>query len=134
MKEIIGDFWKEVENQNNSWDAICCMTNGVIKSNGELVMGGGIAKDFAQHFPFLPKEWGARVKELIKDQFSLPTVLVTYTDWPYYQGHLVSFPTKKDWKLPSLLELIDLSAVKLKIIADALDWQTILLTRPVKMG
>ena len=27
-------------------DAICITTNGTIKSNGELVMGAGVAKEF----------------------------------------------------------------------------------------
>jgi hypothetical protein len=47
MREVIDNFW-------DIWldyDTSCCTTNCVVKSNGELVMGAGIAKQFTETFP-----------------------------------------------------------------------------------
>ena len=36
-------------------DAICFTSNGILKSNGSLVMGAGVAKAFRDHFLILIK-------------------------------------------------------------------------------
>ena len=54
MLEVQNDFWQEIE--DNSYDAICCTTNKIVKNNGELVMGAGIAKQFKAKYPDLPAE------------------------------------------------------------------------------
>ena len=42
--------------------AICITTNGFVKSNGECVMGRGIAKQFADKYPHIPKLLGDSIK------------------------------------------------------------------------
>ena len=54
MKEIKGNFWDECEKYN----ALIVTTNGVLKNNGKLVMGKGIAKEFADMFPELQEILG----------------------------------------------------------------------------
>lgn len=43
-------------------DIVCVTTNGVVKSNGELVMGGDCALAFKNNFPEIPKILGEKVK------------------------------------------------------------------------
>ena len=116
MLEIKGDIFK-IANQENP-DAICCTINQVVKQDGKLVMGAGIAKQFAAKWPLLPEKWGKRIK-------SRPYVLVS-NGYPC----LVGFPTKIDWKNDSPIWLIERSAKQLVIIAEALNWKQILMTRP----
>jgi hypothetical protein len=86
MNEIKNDFWLEV--QNGSYDAVCCTTNKIVKSNGELVMGAGIAKLFKERYPSLPKEWGER----IRSGNHMHGMMLTKQECLY----LVAFPTKDD--------------------------------------
>ena len=75
-----------------------------IKQDGKLVMGAGIAKQFAAKWPLLPEKWGKRIK-------SRPYVLVS-NGYPC----LVGSPTKIDWKNDSPIWLIERSAKQLVII------------------
>lgn len=43
-------------------DALCITTNGFVKSNGECVMGRGIAKQIRHYFPNIPKDLGKLIK------------------------------------------------------------------------
>lgn len=56
MKEEYGDIL------DMECDAVCITTNGFVKTNGELVMGHGIAKQIQNHFPNITKELGTLVK------------------------------------------------------------------------
>lgn len=122
MIEITGDFWSHLDQNRDIYDAICCTTNTVVKLNGELVMGAGIAKDFANEYSWLPKHWGERVKKQ-----TMPLVLVTLMK---KRPHLVSIPTKIDWKQPSPLDLIWESITELSLLTEQLGWKKILLPRP----
>ena len=119
MKEIKGNIWDVYRD----YDAICCTTNYIVKSNGELVMGAGIAKEFSNIYPWLAKNWGKRVSRDWKENCH-PGVFVTLMK---YRPHLVYFGTKWDWKNPSNLELIEASAWSLLGLAIALDWKKVLL-------
>lgn len=122
MIEVTGDFWSHLDNNRDVYDAICCTTNTVVKGNGELVMGAGIAKDFANEYKWLPANWGKRVQG-----HKQPIVIVTLMK---VRPHLVAVPTKIDWKQPSTLELVDDSINSLAILTDQLGWQKVLLPRP----
>ena len=93
--------------QGNLWEFhsqgywICIPTNGIVNSQGLLVMGKGVALEAAQRFPGLRANWG----ELVKAEGNQPI--------PYPPGRLISFPTKHHWKDPSDLPLIRASATKL---------------------
>ena len=46
----------------NSFDAICFTSNGIVKKDGRLVMGAGVAKAFRDHFKDLDLAAGNAVK------------------------------------------------------------------------
>lgn len=102
------------------YDAVCVTTNSVVKRNGELVMGGGVAKYFAQNYPSLPYKLGQKVK--------------VYGNQPYLlkiKGDtIVSFPTKNHYQDPSDLELIKASAIKLAQLATKFRWTKVALPAP----
>src|SRR5687767_10030200 len=78
-------------------------TNGVVKSNGELVMGAGVAKQAKEKYPNLPKVLGQYVS--------------LYGNRPFILTNekLITFPTKEHFKEDSDLILIEKSA---KFIVD----------------
>lgn len=123
MLELTTDLWKF--EFLLTVDAICFTSNGVVKSDGSLVMGGGVAKEFADRYPWLPKMMGHKVKLL----GNIP-ILIDYYNFTTYKPAIVSFPTKNHWKNPSDLELIKASAVRLKKIADTKGYNRIALPRP----
>lgn len=59
MVEITGDIFGQ-----DDADVVCVTTNGVVKANGDLVMGQGtptaqhLAAQFARRFPWLPTKLG----------------------------------------------------------------------------
>lgn len=112
MVEIKGNFW---EQQN--CDALVCTTNCIKKSNGELVMGAGIAKDFAIRYSFLPKLWG--------NQVGNPHLMAYFHEGVY----LIACPTKVHWKDPSPFNLVVESARQLQVFCKALNLKKVLLTR-----
>jgi len=122
MNEIKGNFWDVYLN----YDAVCCTTNMVVKSNGELVMGKGIAKDFNERFPGLAKQWGERTQEIIDGK--MPTNIIV--SGFFLEPCRVSFPTKHHWKDKSDIKLIERSAGLLYAISQAIGWKKILVPRP----
>jgi hypothetical protein len=92
MKEVKGNLW----NSDCTYTAVT--TNNVIKRNGDLVMGAGIAKQAVQRFPRLPRI----LAEHIKANGNTPCLVKDYG--------ILSFPTKYNWRNPSSIELIAQSA------------------------
>lgn len=92
MKEVKGDLW------NSDCSIVAVTTNNVIKRNGELVMGAGIAKKAVQCFPRLPRI----LAEHVKTNGNTPCLVKDYG--------ILSFPTKYNWRNPSSIELIAQSA------------------------
>jgi len=127
MKEVIGDFWEW--SRDFQPDAIVCTTNKVVKGNGRLVMGAGIAKEFRNRYEDLDLDWGKRLK-LNQKLNVMVSLTYEYTDEFKSPLYLVAFPTKYDWKKNSHHHLITLSCKSLKNIADIFDWRSILMTRP----
>lgn len=115
MIEITGNLW------NIKADAKCITTNGYIKSNGQAVMGRGIALQAATKYPELPRILGKHIRE----NGNVPGLLI-------YTGHcsLVSFPVKHNWMDKADLFLIGCSAHSLSCMADKFKWNTILLPKP----
>lgn len=103
-------------------DAICVTTNGIVKANGELVMGAGIALAFAKRFPNLPRYLGECVTEKGNQVYSVLPSLFTKS--------VASFPTKHHWKDQSDLKLIHTSAHQLVEKANKWRWQKVILPRP----
>src|ERR1700686_795435 len=93
----------------NLWDVQADLygitTNGVVKADGRLVMGKGVALQAAQRYPGIEVELGKSVArmgnrlQMVFDNHLHPLC-----------ANLFSFPTKQDWRSKSDLELIEVSA------------------------
>ena len=119
MIESTGNIWNGLEDPQV--DAICVTTNGVLKRNGALVMGAGIALQARQMFPGIDAIAGPLV-ELRGN--------VVHPLWTANGTRIVSFPTKNNWLDQSSISLILRSAGQLVELADNNHWGRVLLTRP----
>jgi hypothetical protein len=121
MIEKQADFWLEAEDA----DAIVCTINTCLKKDGTLVMGAGIAKQFAEKFEWLPDAWGIRTK----------TIADIYTTYPFVElskggPAIIGIHTKMDWRKDSTLELVERSVKQLAIICRSLNYKKVVITRP----
>lgn len=110
----------DIISNRHYYDAICCTTNGIVKNNGELVMGGGVAKVFALNWPKLPRIAGQKVKVYGNQPF---LIKIKGTS-------IVTFPTKENWREPSSLDLIRSSAIKLEKLTTKFRWVNVALPAP----
>lgn len=112
MQEVFGNIW------NSNARYICVTTNSIVKPNGELVMGKGIALQAKNRYPKLPAILGKHVKS----KGNIPCIVNIGT------SYIVSFPTKNHFMNPSIPQLIIDSAKALaaNLPVDA----TVALTRP----
>lgn len=112
MHEQAGDLW--------TWPAQyrVVTTNGVVKENGELVMGAGVALEAKKRFPGLPAKLGKWVLE--------------YGNRPFIckQEGIITFPTKHNWRDLSHPLLITESTERLVEIADKYLILHVVLPRP----
>lgn len=83
-------------------EAVCITTNGVVKRDGKAVMGAGIAKQ-ANDLYLLDEELGTHLQ-------SAGNVPYIFAKKGRGNCHLISFPTKLNWRDPSRLDLIKRSA------------------------
>ena len=95
MNIVKGDIW-DFEGKGY----LIIPTNGIVKQNGEAVMGAGLAKQAAKRYPNLPRQLGTHLKIGNGIYF-----------FPEYQ--VVTFPTKNHWKDKSDINLIMRSATEL---------------------
>ncbi len=107
----------------NLWDfhpanPVCITTNGVIKKNGELVMGAGIALQAKMRFPILPYTLALLVRDFGNIVFHL------------IDENLFSFPTKNNWRDKSDIDLIAKSAQRLVRETNDLRFQRVYLPKP----
>jgi len=101
-KLIKDDIRKYLKNTQN-FDAVICTTNKIVKSNGELVMSAGIAKVFAEEFPFLPSLWGMVEQTRAKQNIISKTIITRISgEFPL----LIALPTKYHFKDKSDINLI----------------------------
>tara|TARA_R110001606_G_scaffold45770_5_gene118397 strand:- start:1538 stop:1987 length:450 start_codon:yes stop_codon:yes gene_type:complete len=111
---------KDMFTSVKEYDAIAVTTNSVIKTNGELVMGAGIAKIFKNRYPTLPRDLGKKV--------------ATYGNMPFLikiKGmNIISFPTKTHYKDKSEIDLIIESAKKIKNLTDKFYWTKVAIPAP----
>lgn len=115
LKYLKGDMWKYYNPQDNTMFGI--LTNGMLKNDGENVMGKGVALQCKNLFPLIPKILGTMIR------FGGNHV--------YYLGSkLFSFPTKHHWFGPSDLNLIARSAKELMSLKELYGWRWIILPKP----
>lgn len=78
MKEVKGNIW-------NFWEKghwIVIPTNGTVKSNGEAVMGRGLALQLTQRIPGIQKELGDQLHRI----GNRPVFFMTH--------HVITLPVK----------------------------------------
>jgi O-acetyl-ADP-ribose deacetylase (regulator of RNase III) len=124
MQQKKGDLWIVGEDA----DAVVVTTNGSLWRRKEPEglfnpMGGGCAKEAADRFPWLPEEYGDRIRRhgIHCAVFSIPAPFVR---------HLVCMPVKYVIEEAADIGLISQSAFELVEIADYLDWKKVVLPRP----
>ena len=119
-------------------DCICVTTNGTIKSNGELVMGAGVAKQFKDKFNHLG------IAKILADKLYKGTPLkkmhvVNAVDNICYKAidasqnygtHVLSFPTKHHFMDKGDLNLIIKSAKRAVVFADMYNLKSIIIPSP----
>jgi len=105
VKEITGDIWDF--HAQGHW--IVITTNRTVKSNGEAVMGKGIALQAKQRYPVLARELGKTI--VIKG--NVPSV--------FWRLGIISFPVKYNWRERASLDLIESSCSRLLEVVRGID-------------
>ncbi len=112
MRKIQGDIWKLAR----LIDFTVIPTNeGWRSSNGENIMGAGLAKQAAAFYPGLPKWYGSVIRETLKKDRRLPGVIL------FPEAKLILFPVKPlnrrapqlSWQGPASIALISQSCAQL---------------------
>lgn len=109
MEFVHGDIWE------SQAQAICVTTNGVVKANGEAVMGRGIALQAARLYPPLPRYLAECIKSKGNRVFYFPLSSDTVPGEPA----IITFPTKHHWRQPSDMSLIRSSAEQLLDVVES---------------
>src|SRR5580704_4326946 len=97
MIELTGDLWSY-----HHLGYVCITTNGYVKSNGECVMGRGVALQATQRFPRLALRVGNLIQSGGNHVHILPDL------------KLITLPVKHHWKEQADLALIKLSINELE--------------------
>ena len=113
MREIQGELW----DYYREGFVVCLTTNGMVKRNGECVMGRGCAFEATQRIPGIAKFLGDKIKA----GGNVPHWL---------NSGLISFPVKHHWREEADLELIRKSANWLEGAANNLRQKVFVLPRP----
>jgi len=116
MKECSGSIW-EAHGGDSLRVLRCIPTNGIVKNNGELVMGKGVAAYAKSKMPHLPKIFG----ELVKEHGNFPFII--------NELGICSFPTKEGFWEESSIELIKRSCRVLRQKVNQSEWDLIFLPR-----
>lgn len=121
-------------------DCICVTTNGTIKTNGELVMGAGVAKQFYDRYNNT-HNIAKKLAELLyggKVNLNKMHVVPTHNNVCYRAiaaennngTHVVSFPTKNHFMDKGDLALIKRSAERMVKFADIYGLKKIIIPSP----
>ena len=125
MKQVFGDIFSTLGRA----DALCVTTNGVIKRNGELVMGAGIALQAKQRFPGIAIEAAKGVGKG-HDSHVRPIHLFKPDEDSLHPTMIVALPTKLHFKDSSPLDLVIRSLKELVSLTDIMQWKAVVLTQP----
>jgi hypothetical protein len=117
MKEIKGNLFDHI----GVADAICITTNGTLRHDGRAVMGRGCALAAVQRWPHISTILGDHIALSGNGVYSLIVDKSTM---------VLSFPVKNNWWEKADIDLIKRSARDLMAIADAENWEKVILPRP----
>lgn len=112
MKEIIGNLFDQY------YGAICITTNGIVKNNGEAVMGAGIALEAKRRIPGIEKKLGRYLLSGNNDVYEIGYIPSTKF---LCMMTVYSFPVKHHFKYPADLKLIEKSCQQLVKIRENKD-------------
>lgn len=114
MKELQAELWDL--HKKGGW--ACITTNGTVRTNGELAMGGGCAKEARDRFPLIPLLFGMHVlKEGNHCQI-------------FKNERLILFPTKENYWNFSTIELVERSCLELMVLIDKYKLSDVYLPQP----
>jgi hypothetical protein len=122
MREAVGDIWEMAAMRTVP---VVCVTTNLQVSRGVAVMGAGIAREARDLFPGLAKKYGEQLQ-----WFKSALYVGPFSSTALWNCHLIMFPTKDDWRNPSIPAMIEKSATDLVGITDYLRFQEVLLPRP----
>lgn len=106
------------------WDVIgeanlfLITTNARVNSQGNLVMGRGIALEATQRYPAIAKAWGSRLIKMGRPREYNLLLPDGWTEMRLQRG-FGAFQVKYSWELPADLGLIERSTLKLAALATA---------------
>ena len=121
MKYETGNIW------NLEADGRCIPTNGMIRRDGNAVMGAGLALQAAIKYPELPRKLGKELKHSNK-VYAFP-YYVTEGNISVRDVILYTVPTKHHWKDKSDIVLIEKSLEQLAFHARAACLKRVLITK-----
>lgn len=99
-------------------DAVCVMTNGMVKTSGVAVMGAGIAKQASMRFDGLAQDLGMLLSKYGNQAYDMGSYKDNISDcWI----RIITFPTKYPWRERADLDLIKVSAEQLLDICNQND-------------
>ena len=101
-------------------EAMTVTTNGIIKANGNAVMGRGIALTVDNRYHV-----SGKLAEHLRANGNVPCDLGVYDGF-----HLLTYPTKNNWRDNSSIELIMKSSRRLMALADELGLTKIYSVKP----
>jgi len=112
MLAVVGDIWEYAETA-----VIVITTNGTVAKDGRAIFGRGVAKQAELRFPGLAETLGRLLTAQGNHVFDLG-------------GGIATFPVEETpWSQPDL-RLIARSAKELRILADNLGWQQVVVPCP----
>ena len=120
MLEINGNIWDDP-----TLNVICILTNGTVKSNGENIMGGGIALEAAIRIPHLPKHYGSMI-----NSYGLHLQAVAIYEKHNKNQIILAFPTKYHISFNADTKLIMQSFTELQTFCNIFPMYRIGLPRP----
>lgn len=112
MIEVVGDMWTYPA----EWR--CITTNGMVKNDGCLVMGGGCALEAKQRYPGIDHKLGTMVEAFGNKPYTIELY------------KLITLPTKHDWKDNSDIDLIVYGAKILAEFVKVNNIKSIVIPRP----
>ena len=110
-------------------DCICFTSNGVVKYDGSLVMGAGVAKAFRDRFLGLDAALGEQVRKN-GNICQIADFSIYVKSFPRPPLPIIAFPTKHHFKDPSDIELIKKSANELMELIEQNGWKLVALPKP----
>ena len=124
MKEIVGDIWDY--HKQGLW--IVITTNGTVKTNGEAVMGRGVALQAKQKFRNIADwvGWSLRARG---NHCAIYTIQLRVDDRLVASG-VITFPVKHDWQGRADIQLIEQSCQELVKLVEQENPEKIYMVRP----